>query len=707
MTEMHNMKGMERKLQKADRKHSRLYLICNFIALMIISAFSALMCSKTVQTVFPQGGDSRKQMYAIFVMTLAGCVVFTIYAVGLFFRHKSRQLGVLMAIGASRRMLLPGLFREVFFLSSLSAATGILAGFPFVGIIWGLFRLLLVDSAEMALYLDFRCLYISGAFFLLVVAGACFTAWRYLKKTNIMEVIREEHINEPVKQLGRWCGPAGFLLILAGGVMGYKAPVVWMRLCSSYPPSWLSVLYVPVFVGLYMVMLHTVVHGWKMQNKTRYKDIISRGMMKFQGRQTVNNMLVITLLIAGAAFAIFYLPMGTLSSLLGYRAYACDYFYQYRADQKIPERGAIEELARQHHLSLKDWKEAGYITLGAGGEIEVSDGGGRFHIEYEVLGGEVKVISEDAWYTLTGHRADVLPGTYLYVTNTEETSIYTDETAEDLTNMVTGSHIDTEFAGFLHYDLMAGEIGYYVLDNEEYRRVSQGLTDEWRGRIVQFNADGKDSYPFASELYRLFVDSFDESCEQTCAYDRVVKIRENEKGRTYWMDTELGDEFKISFDQTDSMMFKTQWAYKPSFRILLINDYLRMTGVLYMMFFFVFIVCLTTALVICNTRCRTIALNNRYIFDDLKKLGAPPDFLNREVNKQCSSVFITPALVGMTTMYILFAGIVYGNDGKISSYEVIALGVCLGILILMGAVVYIVYRSTVRTIKRHLLQEQS
>ena len=81
MTEMHNMKGMERKLQKADRKHSRLYLICNFIALMIISAFSALMCSKTVQTVFPQGGDSRKQMYAIFVMTLAGCVVFTIYAV--------------------------------------------------------------------------------------------------------------------------------------------------------------------------------------------------------------------------------------------------------------------------------------------------------------------------------------------------------------------------------------------------------------------------------------------------------------------------------------------------------------------------------------------------------------------------------------------------------------------------------------------------
>ncbi len=702
MTEMLNMKEMERKLQKADRKHSRLYLICNFIALTIISAFSALMCSRTVQTVFPEGGDSRKQMYAIFVMTLAGCVVFTVYAVGLFFRHKSRQLGVLMAIGASRRMLLPGLFREVFFLSSFSAAAGILAGFPFVGIIWGLFRLLLVDSSEMVLSLDFRCLFISGAFFLLVVGSACLTAWRYLKKTNIMDVIREEHINEPVRELGRWCGPAGFLLILAGGVMGYYAPLMWMTIFSAYPPFWLSVLYVPVFVGLYMVMLHTVVHGWKIQKKNRYKNIISRGMMKFQGRQTVNNMLVITLLIAGAAFAIFYLPVGSLSSLLGYRAYTCDYFYQYRADQKIPGKEAVVELAEQYHLSLKDWSEAEYITLGAGGEGDVSDKDGHFHMEYEVLQREVRVISEDAWYTLTGQQAEVLPGTYWYITNAQETNIYTYEDAKDLTNMVTRSRIDTEFAGYLHYDLMVDEIGYFVLDNEEYKMMAQGLTDDWRGRIVQFNADGKDSYPFASAFYRLFVNSFDESCEQSCTYDRVVKIRENERGKTYWMDTERGDKYKISFDQTDSMAFKMWWVYRPSFRILLINDYLRMTGVLYMMFLFVFIVCLTTALVICNTRCRTIALNNRYVFDDLKKLGAPPAFLAREVGRQCSGVFVTPSLVGMITIYLLFSGILYANDGRITSYEVIALGVCLGILVLVGVVVYFVYRSTVKTIRRQL-----
>ena len=113
MSQTLTMKKMEQRLQRADRKHAHLYLFCNFTALMIISAYSGMMLSPTVQTTFPPGGDSRKQMNAIFILTLIGCVVFTIYAAGLFFRHKSRQLGILMALGASRKRLMPGLFREL------------------------------------------------------------------------------------------------------------------------------------------------------------------------------------------------------------------------------------------------------------------------------------------------------------------------------------------------------------------------------------------------------------------------------------------------------------------------------------------------------------------------------------------------------------------------------------------------------------------
>ena len=701
MAQTINMKQMEQKLQKADRKQSGLYLFCNFTALMIISAYSALMFSPTVQTVFPEGGDSRKMMYMIFVMTLIGCVIFTIYALGLFFRHKSGQLGVLMALGASRRRLAPGLFREVLILSGVSAAIGIIAGFPFVWIIWNGFKLILADSSDMVLSFDFRCVVVSLIFLLLVVGFACLTAWRYLKKTNIMEVIREEHINEPVKELGRWCGPVGAFVLLLGAVMGYGAPAICHTWFHTFPPVWLNIFYVPVFVGLYMIMLHTVVHGWKNYRKNPYKNIISRSMMKFQGKQTVNNLIIVTLLIAGGCFAIFYLPVNAVSAMINYAGLPYDYFYKYRADQDVLGREEIETLGSKYGLSFKDWTECEYITLGMGGVTEIyEDDGKHYHIEYVPMLEEEKILSEDAYYAVTGQKADVERGTYMSLTDQEETSLYSNNSARELTNMVTRRQLDVEFAGFLHYDLLTDEQGCSVINNEDYTMISEGLTDDWMGRMVRFNVDGKDSYGFADELYDLYVDCFDESCEYTVFYDRVQKIREEEAGEVYWGDTDSMT--KISYEQSDSFAFRMWWTYQPSFRILNQNDFLRSMAVMLMMFLFIFIVCLITALVVCYTRCQTIVLHNRYIFDDLKKLGASPDFLCREVRSQCNNVFKIPSLVGMFAMYLLFMMILYANDGRILFSEWMASLVCLAILVVIGAVVYAVYRASVATLKRQL-----
>ena len=701
MTQTINMKQMEQKLQKADRKQSGLYLFCNFTALMIISAYSALMFSPTVQTVFPEGGDSRKMMYMIFVMTLVGCVIFTIYALGLFFRHKSGQLGVLMALGASRRRLAPGLFREVFVLSGVSAVIGIIAGFPFVWIIWNGFKLILVDSSDMVLSFDFRCVVVSLIFLLLVVGFACLTAWRYLKKTNIMEVIKEEHINEPVKELGRWCGPAGAFVLLLGAVMGYGAPAICHTWFHTFPPAWLNIFYAPVFVGLYMIMLHTVVHGWKSYRKNPYKNIISRSMIKFQGKQTVNNLIIVTLLIAGGCFAIFYLPMSAVSAMINYAELPYDYFYKYRADQDVLGREEIETLGSKYGLSFKDWAECEYITLGMGGMTEIyEDDGKHYHIDYVPMLEEEKILSEDAYYALTGQEADVERGTYMSLTDQEETSLYSNNSARELTNMVIRKQLDVEFAGFLHYDLLTDEQGCSVINNEDYAMISEGLTDDWMGRMVRFNVDGKDSYRFAEEFYDLYVDCFDESCEYPVFYDRVQKIREEEAGEVYWGDTDSMT--KISYEQSDSFAFRTWWTYQPSFRVLNQNDFLRSMAVMLMMFLFIFIVCLITALVVCYTRCQTIVLNNRYIFDDLKKLGASPDFLCREVRSQCNNVFKIPSLVGMFAMYLLFMMILYANDGRILFSEWMASLVCLAILAVIGAVIYAVYRASVATLKRQL-----
>ncbi len=698
---MTTLKQLEKKLQKADTKIAGLYLFCNFISLLLITAYSAMMLSPTVLLVLPEGGDSRKQMTAIFVLALFGCVVFTIYASGLFFRKKAKQLGTLMALGASGRQLLPGLLKEVLLLSSLSSLAGILAGFPFVILLWNSFRLFLTDSAQMVLKFDFKCLYLSAVFFVIVVAFSCANAYRYLKRTNIMEVMHEEHRNEPVKELGAWCAPAGILLILIGAGLGYFAPYAYEELFSAFPPAWLNLLYAPVFAGLYLIMLHTVVHGWGSRKKHPYKNLIARSMMKFQGKQTVNNLLVSTVLTAGTAFAIFYIPMMSVGHTMEINSRPYDYYYHYRADQKVFNEEKISDLAAKYDLAIKDYKLAPYLSLAMDGTAIVEDEGQNFHYEYIPFLEEGKFFSETAFEAFTGTEISVAPGSYMAVSNADETGLYyLNSQATVLTNMVTHNTLSVSFAGYAHYGLLVDQRGSYILNDEDYETIAAGITPEWAGNTVSFNMDGKDNYLFAQDFFYTFISLFGPECEYPIYYDRVAQYQSQLNGEIYWGDTERMTQ--VSYSEPDTTDFRYYWTYMPKIRILDQTDYLRTFSVFLMMFLFIAIICSLAAMIISYTRCMTIALNNRYVFEDLKRLGASPTFLKKEIKGQAGPVFKVPTLVGMTAMYLLYALLMFANDGMLTGSEIGGMAVCLLILILLAGIYYLIYRYTVKSMCRQL-----
>ena len=100
-------------LRRKNRAHYRLLAGCCFFSVLLITAYVTMMRSPTVLTVLPEGGDSRKQVMMIFVLACLGCAVFTIYASSLFFRQKSREAGVFLLLGASRRQIRRQLFADL------------------------------------------------------------------------------------------------------------------------------------------------------------------------------------------------------------------------------------------------------------------------------------------------------------------------------------------------------------------------------------------------------------------------------------------------------------------------------------------------------------------------------------------------------------------------------------------------------------------
>ena len=696
-------------LRRKNRGQYGLLAGCCFFSVLLITAYACMMRSPTILTILPEGGDSRKQVMMVFVLAVLGCAVFTTYAAGLFFRQKSRATGVFLALGATRGQLRRELGKELALIAFGSCAAGAVLGAPLAWGIWQLFRTFLVDSQEMPLSFDPQAYLLALAFAAYVVVMLFFLAARFIRRTNIIDIVQESHKSEPIRAVKRWYGPVGILLAVLGAALGYLMPSFFVLVLHWYAPSVVdAIFYLPALVGLYMILLHTVVNGWG-GHKKRWKNIISTSMMKFQGRQTVRNMLVMTLLIGGAYFASFYAPMLSTSAENTFATRPIDYEYHWRADQSLPQRDEVQALADKANVEITSWAQQEAAVLGTDGmrQIETEIGfGATYTTEYaEILDGAT-FFSESAYNALTGQRIDILPGTCANVLDDEGGSGYlSGGDVTHLTNMATGAEMDVTPAEPLWYTML---LGCYVLDDADYAVLSDGLTDIYREEYVFFNvADVENSYAFANALFNEIVDRSGPAVEVGDYYDDVEAELAARAGEPYEFSPEAaaarGLE-TIRYNDRDSSGFRNYWKYMPQFRILDQNDFVTTMAVFLMLFIFIAIVCFAAVIVIAFTRCMTIALVNARVYDDLRHLGAPSAYLFRSVRGQISRVFLVPAIVGTGLIWAFYMMIMYfnGDPYGFTSAELAGITSCAAMVAGVSVLLYAVYRITRRSVCRAL-----
>ncbi|MDP4152855.1 MAG: ABC transporter permease, partial [Bacillota bacterium] len=220
---------------------------------------------------------------------------------------------------------------------------------------------------------------------------------------------------------------------------------------------------------------------------------------------------------------------------------------------------------------------------------------------------------------------------------------------------------------------------------------------EWYEKLVYFNVENDPhTYDFAKKLYNAIVDRSGPECELPKYYDRVEKIAADEAGETYWGDT--SKMARINYAQRDSAEFKQSWKYVPQFRILDRNDFVATYAVFLLLFVFIAIVCFAAVLVIGYTRCLTIAINNHQVYEDLRHLGAPQNYLYRSVKSQISKVFGVPGFVGTLLIYIFYSMIMFFNDNRLTQSEISGLINCLFVVLGMSALIWAFYRFTLHKV---------
>ena len=695
-------------MRRRNKKQYALLAGCSFFSVLLITAYVCMMRAPTVLNVLPEGGDSRKQVMMIFTLAVIGCAVFTTYASGLFFREKSRETGVFLALGASRAQVRGELFRELGALSLGSCAAGAILGGPLAWILWQFFRLCVVDTEEMRLVFNPYAYLFSLAFSAFVIVMMFFLGSRSVKRTNIIDIVQESHKSEPIRDVPRWYGPVGIGLLALGAFLGYMSSGFFVQVLHWYPPEGLTaVFYVPALIGLYMILLHTVVNGWNGKKKL-YKDLIATSQMRFQGRQTVRNMLVMTLLIAGAYFGSFYTPTMGTGAMIGYDARPVDYVYNFRADQDIPLEDEVRALAGEYGVTVTDFASAPMVRLAVDGEDHIEEEGPMgvtWRKEYQEVMQSELFLSASGYEALTGEHVNLAPGEIRGVIDAEGSKVLFNPDRILVTNYLTKERLPVTALEPLCYDSLFGR---YVMNDADFAALGAGLPDEWRETQVCFNVENcAETYDFAKALFNEIVDRSAMEVAQYDSWDPVVRDRDIAKEGFYFLDRENCAEAgfaEINYAQRDSSAFRLGWQYMPKFRVLDKADFVKTVAVFLILFVFVAVVCFSAVFVIAYTRCLTIALTNRKVYDDLRHLGASNAYLRRSVRGQVKRVFLTPALVGTGLIYAFYVMIMYfnGSPPGITYSEAAGLLVVLLVIAAVSALMYGVYRLTLARVCRAL-----
>lgn len=671
------------KLKKYNKGNYRQFSFCYALSVILVSTLTLFMLSPFVQSRLPIGGDSRKMLYMVYAVAVLGCVLFIIYATGLFLRFKSREVGIFMALGTPKRVLAKTLTKEIVLLILKLGIAGIIIG-GVIAFVFGKVYEGFVQSATG----DSFSLPLTGFIgsFLFVTITVCIVmgmAVRFLKRANLIEILNEERRTEPIKKNVDTKYLVWGIILIAVGLLGgliipYIVSTMLKRSLSGFP----YIFYVLVFIGLYRVMVYSIaVHKKGRHPQKYYKNLISFGMMKFQGISVVRNMLIVTLLIAGSLFAIFFSATNLIQGLGSAASEANDISYRYLGDAEKLTQEQVEKLAEDYQVGIDNYREAEFLRLlGSGVSRENYDKSGKLIEEYRKQDYIKNFISADEFERVTGIAVNVQPGMYQYISRegNNENYWFLPDDLDLVQNPDSGLQKPLSYAGTVEYSSFFYHYGQdgnanYILNDEDYAELEKGLSDEMHMTHILFDlSDTGDTYGFSKDLYARYCNSVSDSMKKMSAYDEYREATDSEY--SYSEPVEI---------EPERLGMEIDWKYAPVFVPIQEKSFVQSYATLLLIFIFVAIVCLVSAGVIGYTRSITVAIKSKSVLMDVKKLGADRTYLNRVLKEQVKKVYMLPTIVAVVLMFVYYTLTLWQNDGTITlnEYPMIAVNVltCLAV----------------------------
>lgn len=698
------MSRITAKLRKKNRDQYLLLGICIFLSVILVTSFTMMYFSPSIQELLPPGGDTRKLMKLMMGVVMIGCLIFTLYGSSLFFRKKSREFGVMLALGEERGALAGQLAKELAAVVVKYVLSGILLAVPVSYLIWKLFQAIALNTARLK-YRPGNAGIFAGILFAAILSLCILILGiRFIRQADIMNILNASRKTEMVREIKPWFGRLGAALVAAGLFLAMAVPQLTVRLFRQGMPAIWNVTYLLGIAGLYLIVLSAVGYSKKGKHPEKYyKNIISTNLMRFTARQTTRNMLCIALLVFVMVGSAFWGVMYYFSAMDGGGEAPYDYSWHYPAKEAQIGKKETEKIAREHKVTLTAYEDLDSLQLVIRYTGRDMDEQKRyFDAEYEKL---ATFIAASDFERISGRSISLKAGEYQTVTTTDfqENVWVSVDCLNEIENPATGERMVPEFRGTAEFDNLAigSDPFAFLLSDEDYNRFAKDLPDDWKEKHAFFNAecmtDAGDKkfyeYEFADAVIQEYIARATELSNHYGLYDSREEELALAAGKEY------GYAGKIDLSP-DNPQIMDDWKYAPFSKIFLQANAMEMVAVFVLLSIYISVISLTAAGIMSYIRSITIAMDNRQLFEDLRRLGTDDAYEEKVIKVQLRKIFAYPVAAGCTVVGLFSLFLTYFNDMRLQAFEVNMLLLEVLLMIFIAGVLYVVYRIAYGKMRR-------
>lgn len=689
------------RLRKRNKADYRQFRFCVTFAVLLVSSLLIMVCSPLIQSSLPAGGDSGKQAYLICGVAVVGCFIFIIYAARLFLRYKSREIGIFMALGAEKHFLSKALTAELCKIIAACAGIGIAAGAGLAFLVGKVMEALTKEVNEVKFAFTVSGFVVSLLYTGLIFLTVQILARRAMKRTNVIDVINEQRKQEPMKKsVSSKYAVSGICLVAAGLFVAVALEQITVSVFGKWLGGWTNLFYLLVVIGVYRLLVYAISGRRKGRNPQKYyNNLIPYGMMKFQGASVVKNMLVITLLIFAALFAISYIP----NSLGSEKGFEDDFSYRYLKDAEEITREELSLLAQEKEIAIENYREVEFIRVVGSGVERDAENNELFETYYEDFA-EYDCTSASGFYNLTGIELEIPEGEYYQIEGrgAYENIWYHYGDMDQLYCQNEGDYLSMRYLGNIVYHSLVitpnsglGIGSRFIVNDADFARLKEGLPKEKLETQVLFKTRGnlKGMADFGRQLYKAFAERMSPDMDVMYYYNA---LEANRRGEDY------ADMMTGAVVDPENPLRAEDWQYAPLMAPLLKQQTVMLMANRVLLFGYVCLICFAAVGIIGFTRSQSVGLTNAQVFEDIKRLGADQAYRRELMKFQIRKVFVLPTIIGVLLFLIYKGMILYTNNGSFSAEDGGMLCVMAGFGLAAAAYQYLIYNMSVKKVGRLL-----